>query len=675
MKPQAYLIFHLNLAFSSIPEDARATVIERCYHPLLRLVESTGIPFGIELTGWTLEQIRQIDPAWVGKFKRLLHDGRVELIGSGYAQIIGPLVPYKVNQWNQRLGMQVYERELAARPKIALVNEMAFSSSMVDVYMESGYEGVVMDRDNVRLALGIEDRPIEDVPTHGVGPGGATLPVLWADSILFQRLQHYVHGDIRRADYVDYLKKRIESGDVLLPLYANDVEVIDFRPGRFSAESPMHPAGEWLRLERLLGDLTDAGMVQWCSPTEALQHVVQAPQPRLSALVSAAQPIPVKKQAKYNVSRWAVTGRSNTWLNTICHRLAKRIDSVPADQQKPEDWQTLCLFWASDLRTHITSERWQRSCEQLADFANRLGVAMDFGQSMRIDRSVANGPGALPPGFSIVRDDDNILLAIESPAIRLVLNLRRGLTINSLAFRSHDFVPIAGTLAHGYFNAIALGADFYTGGVVIELPELHSRITDLERVEPEIIRTDNGLQLRVEIPTRMGSIVKTITIDDDRESIALDFSFPGWSRPHGIIHVGSITFLPEAFAGPMSVACANGGRKKERFMMDQAFDHSAPSASMVSCTSGLGATDGQIDIGDELRGLAIEWDPAQCAALPMMIYKLSKPSPLSRLFFSLQEIDDTTRPGGALGSLTLRLSPRLAVPNDQRTTTDADNAS
>ena len=57
MMPKGYLIFHLNLAFSSIEEDRWADVITTCYHPLLDLIEKTGIPIGIELTGWTLKQI------------------------------------------------------------------------------------------------------------------------------------------------------------------------------------------------------------------------------------------------------------------------------------------------------------------------------------------------------------------------------------------------------------------------------------------------------------------------------------------------------------------------------------------------------------------------------------------------------------------------------------------
>ena len=90
-----FALFHLNLAFSSIEEAERSTVIERCYWPLLALAATHG-PIGIEASGYTLEEIEARDPAWVRRFRDLVQAGQVELIGSGYAQLIGPLVPAKL---------------------------------------------------------------------------------------------------------------------------------------------------------------------------------------------------------------------------------------------------------------------------------------------------------------------------------------------------------------------------------------------------------------------------------------------------------------------------------------------------------------------------------------------------------------------------------------------------
>ena len=99
-----YAVFHLNLAYSSIEEDQRPEVVRRCYWPLLRLAREFGLPLGIEATGYTLETIAAIDPSWVDELRRLTAEGPCEFIGSGYAQIIGPLVPAEVNAANLRLG-------------------------------------------------------------------------------------------------------------------------------------------------------------------------------------------------------------------------------------------------------------------------------------------------------------------------------------------------------------------------------------------------------------------------------------------------------------------------------------------------------------------------------------------------------------------------------------------
>ncbi|MFZ5581051.1 MAG: hypothetical protein ACOZCK_00155 [Pseudomonadota bacterium] len=57
MKLKAFSFFHLNLAYSAIEVAQRPLVIERCYWPLLRLARSRQLPFGIEVSAWSLETI------------------------------------------------------------------------------------------------------------------------------------------------------------------------------------------------------------------------------------------------------------------------------------------------------------------------------------------------------------------------------------------------------------------------------------------------------------------------------------------------------------------------------------------------------------------------------------------------------------------------------------------
>ena len=75
-----YSFFHMNLAYSAIPVGKYHEVLEKCYWPLLELIESSDVPLGIELPGYTLEEINKIDNSWVKKLQELISLGRCEPI-------------------------------------------------------------------------------------------------------------------------------------------------------------------------------------------------------------------------------------------------------------------------------------------------------------------------------------------------------------------------------------------------------------------------------------------------------------------------------------------------------------------------------------------------------------------------------------------------------------------
>ena len=64
---------------------------------------------------------------------------------------------------------------------------------------------------------------------------------------------------------------------------------------------------------------------------------------------------------------------------------------------------------------------------------------------------------------------------------------------------------------------------------------------------------------------------------------------------------------------------------------------------MVSSSRGFGATDGKIIFQNDMNKICFEWDQSEGAALPMMQNIISEPGNLMRLFFSLREIDETTK--------------------------------
>lgn len=657
MKTKGYLVFHLNLAFSSIEEQEWPTVIQTCYHPLLDLIEETGITIGIELTGWTLKQIERIDIKWIERFRKLLNSRRCELIGSGYCQLIGPLVPYNVNEWNQKLGIDIYNQILGLRPQIVLVNEMAYSSSLVDLYSQFKYKGFIMDRDNIKFAINFDKFLPNKIPTHAMGIENNTLPVLWSDSILFQKVQHYAHGDISLKDYLTYLNLRIDQDEKILPIYCNDAEVFDYRPGRFSEERPTHPEGEWKRIGKLINAITLGANIEFISPTEALKTSNDREKKLASTLVNASYPIPVKKQEKYNIARWAVTGRSDLWINTMCHRIVKYLNK--SKDNNSDNWQELCELWASDLRTHITEKRWNNAKIKMNAFLNYLNIDSNFNDTKNINMehdSIESVVGQYG-NFKISLDDEGILLRIHSKNLKLELNLRRGLTIHSLAFASHDMKPCIGTLSHGYFDCISAGADFYSGGVVIELPLLRRRVTDLEMVDPKFSIKDNGnIEIYAEIKTQYGTISKVMSISNERELISLKYDFLKWDKVLGSVRLGVITLLDEFSKKNTKLLCANGGKNMEIFNFDGEFNHTKPSSTLVSASRGLGGTTGKIQIINNKKKINLEWDPSECAAMPMLQNNLFINKKLSRVFFSTQEIDDTLKSPRSLKGFLLKIS-------------------
>ena len=68
-----YSIFHLNLAYSSIPESKRKEVIDKCFWPLLRLATEEKIPAAIESPAYTLEVIDELEPSWIKELQTALH--------------------------------------------------------------------------------------------------------------------------------------------------------------------------------------------------------------------------------------------------------------------------------------------------------------------------------------------------------------------------------------------------------------------------------------------------------------------------------------------------------------------------------------------------------------------------------------------------------------------------
>jgi hypothetical protein len=632
-----FSIFHLNLAYSSIEEGQRADVVRRCYWPLLRMAERTGAPVGIEATGFTLETAAAIDPSWLEALRALVASGRCEFVGSGYAQVIGPLVPAAVNAANLRLGHAAYERLLGFRPRLGFVNEQAYSAGLVQHYVDAAYEAIVMEWDNPARAHPEWDAELRYVPQIACGQHGESIPLIWNKAIAFQQFQRYAHDELSLAEYVAYLAGHLPpavAGPRALAMYGNDAEVFDFRPGRYRTEAALADAGEWRRIEELYAALAGDTRFTLSRPSDVLALAKEPKAGQRLQLESAADPTPVKKQRKYNITRWAVTGRDDIGVNTACWRRYAALAADPAAND--EQWRELCELWSSDYRTHITDARWEA-------FRQRVGrpSGADAGQPVQDRLSGHPERVALHP-TDIPRDGSLITLAHDG--VRLVLNTRRGLAIHSLAFAALGGDALCGTLPHGFYDDIHWGADFYSGMVVLEAPG-RPKVTDLNRVEPAVARdADGALVAESTQTTELGPIVKTIRIAGGAVELTYRFDWP--ELPVGSLRLGDVTLHPKAFdRASLFYRCHNGGAQSETFPLDGTrVTHGDPVSFLVSASHAVGITEGQVEIGDRSRAIRIAVDKTAAAVVGLVTYQPVRDSYFCRVTFSAAEVDETRRP-------------------------------
>src|SRR5262249_42771855 len=149
------------------------------------------------------------------------------------------------------------------------------------------------------------------------------IPLIWNKAIAFQQFQRYAHAESSLDEYVGYLARHVSAAPRALAMYGNDAEIFDFRPGRYRTESALAGDSEWDRIEQLYATLARDDRFQLVRPSDVLELAGAAAASCRLQLESAHDPTPVKKQRKYNLTRWAVTGRDDIGINTACWRAGR----------------------------------------------------------------------------------------------------------------------------------------------------------------------------------------------------------------------------------------------------------------------------------------------------------------------------------------------------------------
>ena len=580
----------------------------------------------IESPALTLEMINSMSPAWIKKLKEYLHNGKIEFIGSGYSQVIGPLVPAKLNEMNQSLGLESYRKILEYTPKICLVNEMAFSSGIVDHYVRVGYEALIMEWNNPKSLHPEWNNNMRFYPQVVTGISGHSIPIIWADSIAFQKFQRYAHGDMDFGEYLKFIKANVSDTKRYFPLYSNDVEIFDYRPGRFQSEAILSDTSEWINIRKIYKKLQHESWCKIVLPSEVLAGVTDENGGHNLSLESPTGPIPVKKQEKYNINRWALSGRNDLLANSICYRI---YDKLAEDANSVEDdWKELCYLWSSDFRTHINGDRWDSYLDRLN--GNKYnGTRNSMGSQYKKSKLI----------YEV--SESNTEIVIRSNQVEINLNKNKGCTIKSLLVKEKSDQPLLGTLDHGYYDDITLGADYYSGHSIIEEFGEH-KVTDLSRTQADV-ENDGFVSVRYQMKDKNFQFENSITVSE--RNLTLTKTIHSERISKYIVRPFHFTLIPESWDfESLYIATHNGGHEAERFdLVNQDISHSDLYSSLISSRHGFGNTEGIFTIGDKDKSLSIKCDMRLSALIPSIVYRETSESFFFRLQYSAQELDETLK--------------------------------
>ena len=441
-------------------------------------------------------------------------------------------------------------------------------------------------------------------------------------------MQRFVYDDIKLETYLRFVRARRASSTRALCLYASDAEIFDFRPGRFRTEEKLPQTSEWERVDKALSAVTAEPGIDLIAPSHVLKLIDREGGGNLLQLESADCPVPVKKQRKYNLARWAVTGRDNIAVNAACERIYRGML-----EHKDADWKELCYLWASDFRTHLTEKRW-------ADYRVRLQAAEE--------------KYALPAASSVpvpqVTPATDRHLNIETGTISARLDRRRGLALERIHFAGNVHAVVGG-LPHGTFRGHRAAG---------RLVHRRLRVRGARRTQDHrsgMVRGAGSEELE------NGDIVAHASIETPKgrsksrcgfraangASISISPS-TGKTGARACCGWAISRFCPTPFSlDGLRLATTNGGGRESFSLAGKTIDHGAPVSFLVSSSHGLGMTEGWAEIGDDKTRLRIEVDRCTAPLLGMLTHRPARRSDGSAgLFCQLQlsamELDDTRKP-------------------------------
>jgi len=159
------LVFHGNLQYAEIPKNEIPIVIEKAYFPVISKLIKAEIPFGLNITGYTLEILPN---EIISLIKEGIEVGLIEILGTSCTHAILPLLPLNRVEAQIQKDKEVKEEILDTSPKGFWLPELAYDPIIPAILRDSQYEYLFADGEAMLFSnhLNYAIRPIKPLYPH-----------------------------------------------------------------------------------------------------------------------------------------------------------------------------------------------------------------------------------------------------------------------------------------------------------------------------------------------------------------------------------------------------------------------------------------------------------------------------------------------------------------------------
>ena len=245
-------------------------------------------------------------------------------------------------------------------------------------------------------------------------------------------------------------------------------------------------------------------------------------------------------------------------------------------------------------------------------------------------------------------EENGNFIKFENKKTKIVLNKKKGLTVDSFIVKEISKKSLFGTLYQGSLKSLVNQSDFFSGHFNLFDKNLN-KITDLSICKKNYIVSKNkDKNFYVEFThnfTNTTQIKKKLEINLKKSELNLNLEFKNFSPR--ILRVFNTTINPDAFEKKnLMFLCKNGGEKLEKFSIKNNFNHGRYVQDITKFTSSnncLPLTDGKLIIGDKKKELIFTVMKKENPVVGLIEYENLQDKFFLRNSFSLRESDDTFR--------------------------------